>query len=100
MNELTVLVLCLALLVGCASQEPDPAAGSASRSTDAVQDDAAWAAELAQHRAEIHDKFTSYGPSPIAATQRLTAEPTSRLYLVRQDRSFAFDDVAGPTARA
>ena len=96
MSDLRFLLLGLTLLVGCAPEGPGPAAGPAPRGDDAPQDDAAWAAELSEHRARIHHKFTSYGPSPIAATQRLTAESVSRVYLTRQDRSFAFEDSAGP----
>jgi uncharacterized protein (DUF1684 family) len=92
------LVLALFSL-GCAAPEPGDTAGAASGTPEAEDGDVLWATELAAHRAEIHDKFLSYGPSPIAGTQRLSAEsPTGPVYLTREDRTFAFADAPGPAA--
>ncbi len=61
-------------------------------------DDSAWAAKLAEHRAGIHEKFTSDGPSPIAATQRLNVESASRVFLTLEGRTFAFVESESPAA--
>ena len=101
MRHLLSSSLALALLsLGCAAPESGDAAGAGPGTPEAEDGDGEWAAELAAHREEIHGKFVSYGPSPIAGTQRLSAEPPASrpAYLTREDRTFAFADAPGPAA--
>jgi len=87
----------LLLLSGCAQQEPDGPAAAAPEAGSEL-DDAAWAQALVEHREENDEEFRTSSTSPMAGSQRLTSDPADRVYLTRQDRTFALAYAANPAA--
>jgi hypothetical protein len=90
--------LTLLLVLGaCARQEPaddakpDPPASS-------ELDDAAWTRELTDHRMTTDEELRTSPTSPMAGIQRLQSDPAERVYLMRQDRTFALAYAADPAA--
>ena len=85
----------LTLFSGCAQQDPAdtatpaPVAGS-------EPDDGAWTQALVEHHEETDESFRTSRTSPMAGTQRLQSDPADRVYLTRQDRTFALAYDAGP----
>jgi len=87
----------LLFLCGCAQQEPDSPAGAAPQAGSEL-DDAAWSQAMIEHREEADEEFRTSSTSPIAGTQRLQSDPANRVYLARQNRTFALGDSAAPGA--
>jgi hypothetical protein len=58
--------------------------------------DAAWMQALLDHRREVDEEFRTSTTSPMAGVQRLASEAVDRLFLVRQDGSFALSEAADP----
>jgi len=91
------MLMLLMLLGGCGQPEPGRTASPEREGASALSDEA-WTQALIEHREEIDEEFRSASISPIAGAQRLKSEPADRVYLTRQDRTFALADEPDPAA--
>lgn len=91
------ILVWVGLFAACADKQsaetdsPAPAASTA-------QKDEAWTEELIRHREENDEYFRTSRTSPMAGSQYLKSEPSNRVYLTREDRTFALADTEGPAA--
>ena len=90
-------LMLLTLLGGCAQQDPQGTAPPTPVAGPEL-DDPAWTQALIEHRDEIDEEYRTSSTSPMAGTQYLKSEPAKRIYLTRQDRTFALAYSADPAA--
>ena len=91
------ILMLLILLGGCAQPDPGSTAPPAPIAGTELSD-AAWTQALIEHRDEIREEFRTSRTSPMAGAQRLTSDPAERVFLTRQDRTFALAYAAEPAA--
>ncbi len=91
------ILMVLVLLGGCAQQDPH-GTDLPTPVADSELDDPAWTQALIEHREEIDEEYKTSSTSPMAGTQYLKSEPAKRVYLTRQDRTFALAYSADPAA--
>jgi uncharacterized protein (DUF1684 family) len=90
-------LMLLILFGGCAQQDPQGTAPPTPVDGSEL-DDPAWTRVLIEHRDEIDEEYRTSKTSPMAGTQYLKSEPAERVYLTRQDRTFALAYSADPAA--
>jgi uncharacterized protein (DUF1684 family) len=82
------ILTAMIFLGGCAQQDPSTTAKKAPTAGSEL-DDSAWTQALIEHREEIDEEFRTSPTSPIAGTQYLKSEPAERVFLERQEKTFA-----------
>jgi uncharacterized protein (DUF1684 family) len=91
------ILMLLMLLGGCGPPEPGGTVTPAPEAASELSDEA-WTRALVEHREETDEEFRTSSTSPMAGAQRLKSEPADRVYLIRQDRTFALAYSADPAA--
>jgi len=94
-NRSLILVLVL-LLAACARQGANPE--RVGQVDVSEPDDATWTQELIDQRRETDEELRTSATSAMAATQYLKSEPTDRVYLTREGRTFGLAYAPDPAA--
>jgi len=72
--------------------------GGCSVDSGARLDEVAWKSELIEHRERKDEELRTSGTSPMAGTQYLKSEPTDRVWLTREGKTFELTYTEPPGA--